>query len=130
MIIDQLPEGTMTEDTVTNVPPLTDSRSEQRTRLASDLRRQLRLGREPASLSQPVLHSDAPLEHCCGLCNTGSALGAAQSHAGRRKNHRHEGGVTHMVLSRMYSGFYLWLTSILITAGGSIWWWRRARSAP
>jgi hypothetical protein len=38
-------------------------------------------------------------------------------------------GVTHMVLSRMYGGFYLWLTSILITAGGSIWWWRRARGA-
>jgi hypothetical protein len=36
-----------------------------------------------------------------------------------------EGGVTHMVLSEMYSGFYLWLTSILIAAGGSIWWWRR-----
>jgi hypothetical protein len=40
-----------------------------------------------------------------------------------------EGGVTHMVLSRMYSGFYLWLASILIVAGGSIWWWRRARGA-
>ncbi len=31
-----------------------------------------------------------------------------------------------MVLSRMYSGFYLWLASILIAAGGSIWCWRRA----
>jgi hypothetical protein len=42
-----------------------------------------------------------------------------------------EGGVTHMVLSRMYGGFYLWLASILIAAGGSVRWWRRARpSAP
>jgi len=40
-----------------------------------------------------------------------------------------EGGVTHMVLSQLYTGFYLWLASILITWGGSIWWWRRARSA-
>ena len=37
-----------------------------------------------------------------------------------------EGGVTHMVLSRMYSGFNLWLTSILIAAGGSLWWWLTA----
>jgi hypothetical protein len=35
-----------------------------------------------------------------------------------------EGGVTHMVLSQVHGGFYLWLTSILIAAGGSIWWWR------
>jgi hypothetical protein len=37
-----------------------------------------------------------------------------------------EGGVTHMMLSRMHHGFYLWLASFLIAAGGSIWWWRRA----
>jgi hypothetical protein len=40
-----------------------------------------------------------------------------------------EGGVTHMVLSHVYAGFYLWLTSILIVAGGSIWWLRRGKSA-
>lgn len=41
-----------------------------------------------------------------------------------------EGGVTHMVLSRVYGGFYLWLASLVIASGGSIWWWRRAHQRP
>ena len=38
-----------------------------------------------------------------------------------------EGGVTHMVLRGLHSGFYLWLLSILIAAGGSFWLWRGGR---
>jgi hypothetical protein len=38
-----------------------------------------------------------------------------------------EGGVTHMALSRVYLGFYLWIAGLLIAAGSSVWWWRRAR---
>ena len=32
-----------------------------------------------------------------------------------------EGGVTHMVLSRLHIGFYLWVSSILIALLGSLW---------
>jgi hypothetical protein len=40
-----------------------------------------------------------------------------------------EGGVTHMVLSRVHAGFYLWLMSIVIVAVASTWCWRRASKA-
>ena len=38
-----------------------------------------------------------------------------------------EGGVTHMVMSELHSGFYLWLASLLIAVAGSLWWWQRDR---
>jgi hypothetical protein len=32
-----------------------------------------------------------------------------------------EGGVTHMTMSRLYVGFYLWIASIAVMLAGSLW---------
>jgi hypothetical protein len=32
-----------------------------------------------------------------------------------------EGGVTHMTMSRLYTGFYLWIASIAVVLVGSLW---------
>ena len=32
-----------------------------------------------------------------------------------------EGGVTHMTMSRLYVGFYLWIASIAVVLAGSLW---------
>ena len=32
-----------------------------------------------------------------------------------------EGGVTHMAMSRLYVGFYLWIASIAVVLAGSLW---------
>ena len=32
-----------------------------------------------------------------------------------------EGGVTHMTMSRLYIGFYLWIASIVVVLAGSLW---------
>jgi hypothetical protein len=32
-----------------------------------------------------------------------------------------EGGVTHMVLSRLHPGFYLWMGAIVLALAGSLW---------
>jgi hypothetical protein len=167
MIIDQLPEGTMTA-----VPPLT-SRAERRTGLAivalalaayvaacavpalrfelperASESPQIMKGFEVALLgwqaifvgnfgwvANPLLFVSLPLIlmrrwRMAAVCATLGLLFALHSLMllGQRII-ADEGGVTHMMLSRLYSGFYLWLTSILIPAAGSIWWWRQATRA-